>query len=292
MLCQPVTNGLVVGRTFPLVAVGYSLVFGVLRLIHLAHGEVFMVGAYIGLEVMLALDVGPVAALVAAIAGTALLGIVLELILFRPIRRKGGSFLAPMVTSIGAGLILQEVFTKIFGAEQSEFPAGLGNDVYYLGPLLVSATQVFILAIAVLSMIVLHLFISRTRYGMAMRAVAENVEIASVLGINTDAVIMLTFAVASGLAGIAGVLVGLAYTAVSPFMGINMAVKGLAIMLVGGLGSIYGAMVGGLLLGIVEVLCVAYAASSYRDAAAFGLMIVILLVRPRGLFATGMSAER
>jgi branched-chain amino acid transport system permease protein len=292
MLLQQLTNGLMLGGTYALVAIGYSLVFGVLRLIHLAHGEVFMVGAYIGLEVMLALNVGPVAALVAAIAGTALLGIVLELILFRPIRRKGGSFLAPMVTSIGAGLILQEVFTKIFGAEQSEFPAGLSNDVYHLGPLLVSATQVFILAIAVLSMIVLHLFISRTRYGMAMRAVAENVEIASVLGINTDAVIMLTFAVASGLAGIAGVLVGLAYTAVSPFMGINMAVKGLAIMLVGGLGSIYGAMVGGLLLGIVEVLCVAYAASSYRDAAAFGLMIVILLVRPRGLFATGMSAER
>ncbi len=292
MLLQQLINGLMLGGTYALVAIGYSLVFGVLRLIHLAHGEVFMVGAYIGLEIMLALHVGPIAALAAAIVGTALLGIVLELIVFRPIRRKGGSFLAPMVTSIGAGLILQEVFTKIFGAEQSEFPAGLGNDVYHLGPLLVSATQVFIMAIAVLSMIVLHLFISRTRYGMAMRAVAENVEIASVLGINTDAVIMLTFAVASGLAGVAGVLVGLAYTAVSPFMGINMAVKGLAIMLVGGLGSIYGAMVGGLLLGIVEVLCVAYFASSYRDAVAFGLMIVILLVRPRGLFATGMSAER
>jgi branched-chain amino acid transport system permease protein len=292
LILQQLTNGLMLGGTYALVAIGYSLVFGVLRLIHLAHGEVFMVGAYIGLEVMLAFNVGPVVALAAAIVGTALLGIVLELIVFRPIRRKGGSFLAPMVTSIGAGLILQEVFTKIFGAEQSEFPAGLGNDTYHLGPLLVSATQVFIMAVAVLSMIVLHLFISRTRYGMAMRAVAENVEIASVLGINTDAVIMLTFAVASGLAGIAGVLVGLAYTAVSPFMGINMAVKGLAIMLVGGLGSIYGAMVGGLLLGIVEVLCVAYAASSYRDAVAFGLMIVILLVRPRGLFATGMSAER
>jgi branched-chain amino acid transport system permease protein len=292
MLLQQVANGLMLGGTYALVAIGYSLVFGVLRLIHLAHGEVFMVGAFIGLEIMLALNIGPLAALAAAIVGTALLGVVLELIVFRPIRRKGGSFLAPMVTSIGAGLILQEVFTKIFGAEQSEFPAGLDNDVYRLGPLLISATQVFIIVIAVLSMIILHLFISRTRYGMAMRAVAENIEIASVLGINTDAVIMLTFAVASALAGIAGVLVGLAYTAVSPFMGINMAVKGLAIMLVGGLGSVYGAMVGGLLLGLVEVLCVAYFASSYRDAVAFGLMIIILLARPRGLFATGMPAER
>src|ERR1700689_1159128 len=238
MLLQQLTNGLMLGGTYALVAIGYSLVFGVLRLIHLAHGEVFMVGAYIGLEVMLALHVGPVAALAVAVVGTALLGVVMEVILFRPIRRKGGSFLAPMITSIGAGLILQEVFTKIFGAEQSEFPTDIGSDLYHLGPLLVSGTQVFILAIAVLSMIVLHLFISRTRYGMAMRAVAENVEIASILGINTDTVIMLTFAVASALAGIAGVLVGLAYTAVSPFMGINMAVKGLAIMLVGGLGSL------------------------------------------------------
>jgi branched-chain amino acid transport system permease protein len=292
MLLQQLTNGLMLGGTYALVAIGYSLIFGVLRLIHLAHGEVFMVGAYIGLEFMLAFNVGPLAALAAAIVGTALLGIVLELIVFRAIRRKGGSFLAPMVSSIGAGLILQEVFTKIFGAEQSEFPTGLGSDNYRIGPLFVSTTQVFIMAISILSMIILHLFISRTRYGMAMRAVAENVEIANVLGINTDAVIMLTFAVASALAGIAGVLVGVAYTAVSPFMGINMAVKGLAIMLVGGLGSIYGAMVGGLLLGIVEVLCVAYAASSYRDAVAFGLMIVILIVRPRGLFATGMSAAR
>ena len=184
MLLQQVINGLMLGGTYALVAIGYSLVFGVLRLIHLAHGEVFMVGAYIGLEVMLAFNVGPVAALAAAIVGTAVLGIVLELIIFRPIRRKGGSFLAPLVTSIGAGLILQEVFTKIFGAEQSEFPAGIGGDVYRIGPLFVSATQLFIMAIAVLSMIVLHLFISRTRHGMAMRAVAENIEIASVLGIN------------------------------------------------------------------------------------------------------------
>jgi branched-chain amino acid transport system permease protein len=292
MLLQQLINGLMLGGTYALVAIGYSLVFGVLRLVHLAHGEVFMVGAYVGLEVILALHVGPVAALAAAVVGTALLGIVMELILFRPIRRKGGSFLAPIITSIGAGLILQEIFTKIFGAEQSEFPTNLGDHIYHFGPLLVGGTPLFILGIAIVSMTVLHLFISRTRYGVAMRAVAENVDIASAIGVNTDAIIMLTFAVASGLAGIAGVLVGLAYTAVSPFMGISMAVKGLAIMLVGGLGSIYGAMIGGILLGIVEVLCVAYAASSYRDAVAFGLMIIVLLVRPQGLFSTGVAAGR
>src|ERR1700677_1348677 len=125
MLLQQLTNGLMLGGTYALVAIGYSLVFGVLRLIHLAHGEVFMVGAYIGLETMLVFHVGPVLAIVAAALGTAALGIVLELVAFRPIRRKGGSFLAPMVTSIGAGLILQEVFTKIFGSEQSDYPSQL-----------------------------------------------------------------------------------------------------------------------------------------------------------------------
>jgi branched-chain amino acid transport system permease protein len=284
MLLQQITNGLMLGGTYALVAIGYTLVFGVLRLIHLAHGEVFMVGAYIGLEVMLVFHVGPGVALIAAVIGTAILGVILELVAFRPIRRRGGSFLAPMVSSIGAGLILQEVFTKVFGSEQSDYPQ-LTNTVYDLGFVVVNSTQIFIMATALVAMVALHLFVTRTRYGIAMRATAENVEIASILGINTDTVIMLTFAVASALGGVAGVLVGLAYSAVSPFMG-------LAIMLVGGLGSIYGAMAGGLLLGLVEVLCVAYLASSYRDAFAFGLMVIILLLRPRGLFATGISAER
>ena len=133
-------------------------------------------------------------------------------------------------------------------------------------------------------MLLLHLFISRTRYGMAMRATAESLPIASILGIDVDKVIVLTFAVASALGGVAGVLVGLAFNAISPFMGTQMVVKGMAVMLIGGLGNVYGAMVGGLVLGLVEVLSVAYLASSYRDAFAFSLMIVILLVRPQGLF--------
>jgi len=127
---------------------------------------------------------------------------------------------------------------------------------------------------------------------MAMRATAENLEVASILGINVDTVILLTFAVASGLAGIAGVLVGLNYNAISPFMGIDMTTKGLAVMLIGGLGSIYGAMTAGLLLGIVEVISVAYFASSYRDGFAFCLMILVLLLRPRGLFSAGVDVER
>jgi branched-chain amino acid transport system permease protein len=141
-------------------------------------------------------------------------------------------------------------------------------------------------------MIILHQFVRRTRYGIAMRAASENIQVASILGINVDTLILLTFAVASALAGIAGVLVGLNFSAISPYMGIDMGIKGMAVMLVGGLGSIYGAMMGGLILGMIEVLSVAYFDSAYRDAFTFGLMILILIVRPSGLFLTGIKVER
>jgi branched-chain amino acid transport system permease protein len=292
VLVQQLANGVMLGSTYALVAIGYALVFGVLRVLHLAHGEVFMVGAFVGVQAVIWLNVGPFVALIGGLLGAAVLGILLELTAFRPIRRRNGSFLAPIVSSIGAGLVLQEIMTKIFGAEQIGFPEQFASRVYDLGLVSISGAQLFILAVAFASMAVLHLFVTRTRHGMAMRATAENLEVASILGINVDSVILLTFVVASALAGIAGVLIGLNYNAISPFMGIDMTTKGLAVMLIGGLGSIYGAMAGGLLLGVVEVISVAYLASSYRDAFAFCLMILVLLLRPRGLFSSGVDVER
>ena len=292
MLLQQLANGVMLGSTYALVAIGYSLVFGVLRVLHLAHGEVYMIGAFVGVQAVLWLSVGPFVALIGGLIGAAVLGIVLELVAFRPIRKRQGSFLAPIVSSIGAGLVLQEVMTKFFGSEQIGFPEQFSSRIYDLGFVSVSGAHLFILAVAFGAMAILHVFVTRSRYGMAMRATAENLQVASVLGINVDHVILVTFAVASALAGIAGVLVGLNYNAISPHMGIDMTTKGLAVMLIGGLGSIYGAMAGGLLLGIVEVISVAYLASSYRDAFAFGLMIIVLLLRPRGLFSAGMDVER
>jgi branched-chain amino acid transport system permease protein len=182
--------------------------------------------------------------------------------------------------------------TKTFGAEQTPFPSDLSRVSYDLGFISVTGSQIFILSVAVASMVALHLFVTRTRYGIAMRATSENLQVAAILGININTVILVTFGVASALGGVAGVLVGLNFNAISPFMGIEMGIKGMAVMLIGGLGSIYGAMVGGLLLGIIEVLSVAYLESSLRDAFAFGLMILILIVRPRGLFQTGIRTER
>jgi branched-chain amino acid transport system permease protein len=185
------------------------------------------------------------------------------------------------------GLILQEVATKAFGGEQVGFPHHLEPVTWRIGPVTISSVQLLILGTSLVLMLALHLWVTRTRMGMAMRASAESTLTARLLGISTDRVILVTFAVASALAGAAGVLVGLSFNAISPFMGIDMGVKGLAIMLLGGLGNIYGAMVGGLLLGAIEVLSVAYLASSYRDAFVFGVMILILLFRPQGLFGVG-----
>jgi branched-chain amino acid transport system permease protein len=292
MLAQQLANGVMLGSTYALVAIGYTLIFGVLRLLHLAHGEVFMVGAFAGLQAIIWWKLGPLAALIVGLVASAVIGMLLELIAFRPIRKRGNSHLAPIVSTIGAGLVLQEVMTKTFGAEQTPFPSQLSRAIYHLGIVSVTGSQIFILSVAIVTMVALHLFVTRTRYGIAMRATSENLQVAAILGINVNTVILVTFGVASALGGIAGVMVGLNFNAISPFMGVEMGTKGMAVMLIGGLGSIYGAMVGGLLLGIVEVMSVAYLVSSLRDAFAFGLMILILIVRPRGLFQTGIRTER
>ena len=291
MLLQQLVNGLMLGSTYALIAIGYTLVFGVLHLVHLAHGEVFMIGAFIGLYVVLSTGAGVGAALVAALLGTALLGVLIELVAFRPIRARSGHFLAPMISTIGVGIVLQEVATRLFGSELVGFPHRLQPVTFQLGPVTVTSVQLLILGVAVTLMVALHIFVARTRLGMAMRATAESVLAARLLGINPERIIVLTFAIASALGGVAGVLVGLSFNAISPFMGIDMGIKGLAIMLIGGLGNLHGAMVGGMLLGIVEVLSVAYLASSYRDAFAFAMMIVILLSRPQGLFGSREAVD-
>jgi branched-chain amino acid transport system permease protein len=289
---QQLVNGLMLGGTYALVAIGYSLVFGVLRLLHLAHGEVLMVGAFIGLQSVVWLGLGPVPALVTSFLLTALFGIALEKLTFRSIRKRGGNLIAPMVSTLGAGLVMQELATKGFGSDPVGFPAVVESAHHALGPVTISTVQIMIFAVSASAMVVLHLFVTRTRYGMAMRATSESLSTALLLGINVDNIIALTFAVASGLAGIAGVLIGLSFNAISPFMGVSMGIKGLAAMLIGGLGNIYGAMVGGVLIGVIEVMSVGYLASSYRDAFAFGMMILILILRPRGLFGTPYAMER
>jgi branched-chain amino acid transport system permease protein len=291
MLSQQLVNGLMLGSTYALIAIGYTLIFGVLHLVHLAHGEVFMVGAFIGLLAVKYTGGGSATAIVAAVLAAALVGLLIEVLAIRPIRKRKGHFLAPMISTIGVGIVLQEVVTRLFGAEQVGFPHRMEAAAFQLGGVTVSSVQLVILGVSIVLMVSLHLFVTRTTMGMAMRATAESMLISHTLGIRTDRIILLTFAIASGLGGAAGVLVGMSFNAISPYMGVDMGIKGLAAMLLGGLGNIYGAMLGGLIIGVVEVISVAYLASSYRDAFAFVIIIGVLLFRPTGIFGSRYHVE-
>lgn len=279
-----------VGSTYSLVAIGYTLIFGVLSVLHFAHGEVFMIGAFIGLECVLLAKMNIIVAIVAAMVGAGLLGMVIERGVIRLIKRE--YHLAPLSATIGLTVVLQEGITKIFGGDTVGFPETFQAETYRFGNISIDSTQVIILAISFFLMATLTLFVKNTRTGKAIRAVAENPVTARLLGVNIHRVTMLTFTISSALAGAAGVLVGLAYNAISPFMGTRMALLSFAIMLLGGLGNITGAMAGGLILGVVEVLSTVYISSSYRDAFAFGTMVLILIFRPSGLFGTKLQKGR
>lgn len=291
MLSQQIVNGIMLGSTYALIAIGYTLIFGVLHLVHLAHGEVFMVGAFAGLLTVTHFGGGTVGAIAVAMVIAAATGVLIEFLAIRPIRRRSGHALAPMISTIGVGIVLQELVTRGFGAEQVGFPHRMDASAWHIGDITVTSVQFVILAVSVILMGALHLFVTRSRMGMAMRATAQSMVIAHTLGIRTDRIILLTFAISSALGGAAGVLVGLSFNSISPFMGVDMGIKGLAAMLLGGLGNIYGAMLGGLIIGMVEVLSVAYLASSYRDAFAFLIIIAVLLLRPQGIFGSTRHVE-
>ena len=284
MFAQQLINGLMLGASYSLVAIGYTLIFGVLGLLHFAHGEVFMVGAFIGLHLVLFAGANIYVALIGAMIATAILGLIVDLIAIRPISKDYP--LAPLISTIGVTIVLQNLAIYLFGGEQVGFPETIEPALYRLGPVTISSVQIFILVVALFLMAVLWLFIERTKMGRAMRATAESHETAALLGVNVNGVILFTFILASGLAGVAGVLDGVKNSAISPFMGLQVAVKGLVVMLLGGLGNVLGAMVGGLILGMVEILTAAYLGTSVRDFFTFVILILILLYRPTGLFGT------
>lgn len=277
------------GATYSLVAVGYTLIFGILNLLHFGHGEVFMIGAFIGLQMVLLTKCHIVVAILGSMLGAALLGLIIERVSFRPIKKE--YHLAPLISTIGVSVILQEIGTKIFGGDIVGFPKTIRLVIYKMGPVQVTSVHLLILGIALMLMIIIHLFIHRTKVGIAMRVTAENATNASLMGINTNRIVSMTFMISSALAGAGGVLVGLVYNAISPFMGTEIILKGFTIMLLGGLGNVMGAMIAGIILGLVEVFSVAYLASSYKDAFAFGIMILILITRPTGLFGTRLHEE-
>ena len=284
MIYQQIVNGLMLGASYSLVAIGYTLIFGVLNLLYFAHGEVFMVGAFVGLFLVTHAGFGIFGALIGAMIACAVLGVVAVFVAIRPVAKDRP--LAPLISSIGLTIVLQNVFVYFIGGQQLSFPETISPTLYRFGPVTVSSSQIFVLVIAISLMALLWLFIERSKLGRAIRATAENHETAALLGVDVNRVVLITFIIGSGIAGIAGVLDGIKNSNISPFMGLGAAVKGLIVMLLGGLGNVPGAMAAGLLLGMIEILSAAYIGTTERDLFSFLILILILLYKPTGLFGT------
>lgn len=294
MFLEQLVNGITLGGIYAIVALGYTLVFGVLDIINMAHGEIFMFGAFVGMLMITRLGAPLPAAFLGAAAVTAAMGYLLEALALRPLRRaRGASPLAPLISTIGVSIFLENAAHRLFGAGNQLFPSSLAELHFEFGGVTIYAVQVVILVISVVLMAVLSLWLGRTKAGRALRATAENEETAALLGVDTRRMVTATVMIASAMGGVAGVLVGMSFNYINNQMGLPMGLKGLAIIIFGGMGSVNGAMAGGMILGLAETLVVAYGDSGYRDAIAFATIIIVLLVRPRGLLgASGAEARR
>jgi branched-chain amino acid transport system permease protein len=284
-LGQQVLNGIFVGSIYALFAVGYTLVFGVLDILNLAHQAVFMLSAFFALVLVERAHLSIWLSLPVAIVFGGLLGIFLERIAFRPLRGRAGSNLSGLISSIAMATVFEAIAAQIFGPDISRFPQGTFPDrMIQVGTASASLLQICIVGLSVLLMVILTLLLARTRLGRGIRAVAESPRAARVLGIDVDRVIAVSFFVSSALAGAAGVLFGLAFNSISPDVGRSVELKGLAVIILGGMGSVPGAVLAGFAIGLVEVFTVAYVGSSYRDAVSFAVLFIVLVARPRGLF--------
>ncbi|GAM12238.1 branched-chain amino acid ABC transporter permease [Mesobacillus selenatarsenatis] len=291
MLIEQLINGITLGSIYAIVALGFTLVFGVLGIINMAHGEIFMFGAFIGVIVTSTFK-GPLwLAFAAAILVTGIMGYLLERFALRPLRNKQGvSHLAPLISTIGVSILLENLSHHLFGAGNHPFNNTFAEISFQIGSITVYLVQIVIFMISVILMYTLSYWLGKTKAGKALRATAENLETASLLGVDTKKTITMTVIIASAMGGIAGILVGMAFNSVTPQMGLSIGLKGLAIIILGGMGNVKGAMAGGLILGLAETFIVVYGNSGYRDAIAFAAIIVILLVRPQGLFGQKISA--
>jgi branched-chain amino acid transport system permease protein len=287
---QHLLNGTALGSIYALIALGYTLVYGILRLINFAHGDIFMVGAFAGLFAAGALGAGEhpsilnfILVLVAAMVAAGLLGYLVERFAYRPLAEAPRINL--LMTAVGVSLLLENLGQVVWGANPRVFPPIMPEEVMFtVAGVAVNNQQVLVLGVSLFLMLTLEWIIQKTKLGMAMRAVSHSHETASLVGIPTQNIIALTFVIGSVLAAAAGVLVGVSYPRVDPMMGVMPGLKAFVAAVLGGIGSVRGAVVGGILMGVLEALVAGYFSSTYRDALAFAVLILILLFKPAGLF--------
>lgn len=287
MLEQQLFNALSLGCVYALFALGFTLVFGVLGVINLSQGAIFMVGAYAALTAITKLHAPLWVAILFAFVFAGLVGLLIDRIVLRPLRKRDAPHLIPMIATIGLGLAMNSLVQGLFGAENQRFPSEiLPQDSLQIAGISVTVLELGIILFSFVLMTVLMITLKKTQLGRALRAIAESPKAARLLGVDVEGLFMLTSFAAAGLGGISGVLIGLYSNALFPLMGQPMLHKGIAVIILGGMGDIRGAMLAGLFLGFAEVLSVAYIGSNMRDAVAFGLLFLVLLVRPKGLFGS------
>jgi branched-chain amino acid transport system permease protein len=294
---QHLVNGLSLGAIYALIALGYTMVFGILQLINFAHSDVYMIGAFNGMYASRYFGFGEVSSLGAlfailalAMVGCAAIGFVIERLAYRPLRRSPR--INALITAVGVSLFLEFSGQLLFGSDPKFFPQVFTPEIdLSYGELHVNPLQIIVLFIALILMAVLQFIIFRTRLGRAMRAVSFNHDTAALMGIPTDRVISYTFMLGSALAGAAGVLVGLIYPKIEPLMGVMPGLKAFVAAVLGGIGNVTGAVVGAITLGLAEEFLVGYWAPSFRDALAFAILILILLFKPTGLFGTSRTEK-
>ena len=277
-------NGLSLGSVYAIIALGYTMVYGIAKMLNFAHGDIIMVGAYIALLSMTQAGMPPAAAVLAAVVVCTVLGVVIERVAYKPLRNASSS-LAVLITAIGVSYLLQNLALLIFGANPQTFSSVITWKGITLagGSLSISGVTIVTIAVCIVIMIALVAFVQKTKPGQAMRAVSEDKGAAQLMGINVNGTIALTFAIGSALAAIAGVLLCSAYPSLTPYTGAMPGIKAFVAAVFGGIGSIQGAFIGGLLLGIIEILGRAYISSQMADALVCAVLIIVLLVKPTGL---------
>ncbi len=283
MLTQQILNGLALGMGYALIAVGYSLVFGILRLVNFSHGAIYAFGAEMAM-IFIGMHFGILPGILAAMVLTGILGICIDKVALEPLRMKKSKPIASLITTIGISNIITNLLVVFLGSERRSFPSIFSQDTIDVGAVVITHTQIMMCIISLLLMLALMFIVYKTKIGLAMRASEQNAKAAGMMGINVNFVISFTFFLAGISATIAGALVGGYYQIVYPSMGFMAGLKAFAAAVLGGIGSLPGALLGGLIVGVYESMAAAFLGSTYRDSVAFIILIIVLIVRPHGLF--------